>query len=138
MTLIISPYAQPGLHPASKTQNEAHSQAFVPPSQPLTDGRQLPTSMPLPVLPAVEAAKRLAAFAAVDRHIGLQHRVIGIGSGSTVPYVVDRIVAQGKEANLKRVFIPTGTSLVSPVECLALCVGRGGGMHKVAYVIWAS
>lgn len=28
--------------------------------------------------------------------------------GSTVPYVVDRIVQQGKEANANRVFIPTG------------------------------
>jgi ribose 5-phosphate isomerase A len=123
MTIVIPPYTQPGtFHPLPANSHKqashdhtcfneiAHTQAFVPPSQPVTDGsRQLPTSMPLPVLPAVEAAKRLAAFAAVDRHIGLQHRVIGIGSGSTVPYVVDRIVAQGKEANLKRVFIPTGT-----------------------------
>ncbi|GFZ49048.1 Ribose-5-phosphate isomerase [Saitozyma sp. JCM 24511] len=69
---------------------------------------QLPTSKPLPVLPAVEAAKRLAAFAAVDRHVGLKHKIIGIGSGSTVPYVVDRIVAQGPQANLGRVFVPTG------------------------------
>ncbi|WWC67566.1 ribose-5-phosphate isomerase [Kwoniella pini CBS 10737] len=82
--------------------------AFVPPTQPLTPGKQLPTSVPLPVLPAVEAAKRLAAFAAVDRHIALQHKVIGIGSGSTVPYVVDRILAQGFDANKDRVFLPTG------------------------------
>ncbi|WVR04332.1 ribose-5-phosphate isomerase [Kwoniella sp. DSM 27419] len=81
---------------------------FVPPSQPTTSGKQLPTSVPLPVLPAVEAAKRLAAFAAVDKHVGLQHKVIGVGSGSTVPYVVDRIVAQGLEANKGRVFVPTG------------------------------
>ncbi|ORY25342.1 ribose 5-phosphate isomerase A-domain-containing protein [Naematelia encephala] len=81
---------------------------FVPPTQPVSAGRQLPTSVPLPVLPAVEAAKRLAAFAAVDRHVGLEHKFIGIGSGSTVPYVVDRIVAQGPEANRHRVFIPTG------------------------------
>ena len=79
--------------------------------------------MQLPVLPAVEAAKRLAAFAAVDRHVGpddkvsrgvylratmLTPQVIGIGSGSTVPYVVDRIVAQGEEINRNRVFVPTG------------------------------
>ncbi|WRT65133.1 ribose-5-phosphate isomerase [Kwoniella shivajii] len=86
----------------------ATNPAFIPPSQPLTPGKQLPTSVELPVLPAVESAKRLAAFAAVDRHIGLQHKVIGIGSGSTVPYVVDRIVAQGFQANKDRVFIPTG------------------------------
>jgi ribose 5-phosphate isomerase A len=29
-------------------------------------------------------------------------------SGSTVPYVVDRIVQQGKELNKDRIFIPTG------------------------------
>lgn len=29
-------------------------------------------------------------------------------TGSTVPYVVDRIIQQGKEANRGRVFIPTG------------------------------
>jgi len=81
---------------------------FVPPTQPVTLSHQLPTSIPLPVLPAIEAAKRLAAFSAVDRHIGLEHKVIGIGSGSTVPYCVDRIVAQGKEANRGRVFVPTG------------------------------
>ena len=33
--------------------------------------------------------------------------MIGIGSGSTVPYVVERIVAQGKALNKDRVFIPT-------------------------------
>ncbi|THH01006.1 hypothetical protein EW026_g1595 [Hermanssonia centrifuga] len=35
-------------------------------------------------------------------------QVIGIGSGSTVPFVVERIVAQGPEVNKDRVFIPTG------------------------------
>ena len=48
---------------------------FIPPSQPVTPGKQLPTSIPLPVLPAVEAAKRLAAFTAVDRHVGLEDKV---------------------------------------------------------------
>ena len=86
---------------------------FIPPSQPVTPGKQLPTSIPLPVLAGVEAAKRLAAFSAVDRHIGLEHKVIGIGSGSTVPYCVDRIVAQGTAANRQRVFVPTGR-----FECL--------------------
>ncbi|PVF96672.1 ribose 5-phosphate isomerase [Serendipita vermifera] len=56
----------------------------------------------------IEGAKQLAAYAAVDHHILPHHKVIGIGSGSTVPYVVDRIVQQGKEANTGRVFIPTG------------------------------
>ncbi|OJT05992.1 Ribose-5-phosphate isomerase [Trametes pubescens] len=56
---------------------------------------------------SVEGSKRLAAWTAVDRHIHPEHKVIGIGSGSTVPYVVERIVSQGKAMNKDRVFIPT-------------------------------
>jgi len=65
-------------------------------------------STPTKVLSAIEAAKRLAAYTAVDHHVFPHHKVIGIGSGSTVPYVVERIVAQGAELNKTRVFIPTG------------------------------
>ncbi|KAH9944649.1 ribose 5-phosphate isomerase A-domain-containing protein [Amylocystis lapponica] len=61
-----------------------------------------------PPLTVVEASKRLAAWTAVDRHVLPEHKVIGIGSGSTVPYVVERIVAQGAAVNRERVFIPTG------------------------------
>ncbi|KAH7100667.1 ribose-5-phosphate isomerase [Auriculariales sp. MPI-PUGE-AT-0066] len=57
---------------------------------------------------AIETAKKLAAFTAVDRHVLSNHHVIGIGSGSTVPYVVERIVQQGRDVNESRVFIPTG------------------------------
>ncbi|EPS97105.1 hypothetical protein FOMPIDRAFT_39757 [Fomitopsis schrenkii] len=55
----------------------------------------------------VEQSKRLAAWTAVDRHVLPEYKVIGIGSGSTVPYVVERIVAQGRALNKDRVFIPT-------------------------------
>jgi len=70
-------------------------------------------SQPTPVgdviqLSKVESSKRFAAFEAVDRHILPEHKIIGIGSGSTVPYVVERIVAQGEELNRDRVFLPTG------------------------------
>jgi len=57
---------------------------------------------------AVDAAKRLAAYSAVDHHVLPHHKIIGIGSGSTVPYVVDRIISQGEQVNRGRVFIPTG------------------------------
>jgi len=63
---------------------------------------------PVSPLDAVEAAKRLAAYTAVDRHIRPEDKVIGIGSGSTVPYVVERILQQGQELNKDRVFLPTG------------------------------
>lgn len=58
------------------------------------------TSTPLPpVTLKIEAAKRLAAYAAVDAFVKPMHKVIGIGSGTTVPYVVERIVQQGAELN---------------------------------------
>ncbi|CUA69818.1 ribose 5-phosphate isomerase A [Rhizoctonia solani] len=59
-------------------------------------------------LEVLESAKRLAAYTAVDHHILPEHTVIGVGSGSTVPYVVDRIIQQGDKLNKHRVFIPTG------------------------------
>ncbi|KAL9940251.1 hypothetical protein V8E36_000956 [Tilletia maclaganii] len=60
-------------------------------------------------LSGIEAAKRAAAYAAVDAHVRAEHEVIGIGSGSTVPYVVERIQAQGWEGvNERRWFVPTG------------------------------
>jgi len=70
--------------------------------------RVLEAGAAVPKLTGVEASKQLAAWTAVDRHIGPEHRVIGIGSGSTVPYVVERIIQQGREVNKGRVFIPTG------------------------------
>ena len=56
----------------------------------------------------IEQSKRAAGFAAVDAHVKFEHRLIGIGSGSTVPYVVERIIQQGEEVNRNRWFVPTG------------------------------
>ncbi|PAV18139.1 ribose-5-phosphate isomerase [Pyrrhoderma noxium] len=70
-----------------------------------TSSKQTETETKLSV---IEASKRLAAYTAVDHHIRKEHKVIGIGSGSTVPYVVERIVQQGSELNKDRVFLPTG------------------------------
>ncbi|KIK26219.1 hypothetical protein PISMIDRAFT_676381 [Pisolithus microcarpus 441] len=84
----------------------------------LTNAIPRPVPMPVPTgsavpmtptkLSVIEQSKRLAAYTAVDQHILPHHKVIGIGSGSTVPYVVERIVQQGEQLNKDRVFIPTG------------------------------
>ncbi|CAO1619853.1 unnamed protein product [Parajaminaea phylloscopi] len=71
-----------------------------------TAGRGAP--LQLKQLEGVEAAKRAAAYASVDNHVRPEDLIIGIGSGSTVPYVVERIVQQGPEVNAKRWFVPTG------------------------------
>lgn len=81
---------------------------FLPPHQHRSMSTSAAASLTLPPLEGVEAAKRAAAYASVDNHVLPEHMIIGIGSGSTVPYVVERIVQQGKKVNEKRWFVPTG------------------------------
>ncbi|KAH8172615.1 ribose 5-phosphate isomerase A (phosphoriboisomerase a) domain-containing protein [Sarocladium implicatum] len=57
----------------------------------------------------VESAKKAAASRAVDEHLLPTHRFVGIGSGSTVVYVVEAIVAKGPEFYSSMTFIPTGS-----------------------------
>lgn len=71
---------------------------LLPPSK---SAAQSPSGTPIKLSP-IEQAKKSAAYRAVDMHIKPHHRVIGIGSGSTVPYVVDRILELGAEANKHR------------------------------------
>lgn len=104
--------------PRNPTHSTAPSQTTPKRLNPLRLHSSLPTLSP------TEQGKRIAAYAAVDANVSLDSRVcsvlpvrvqlltaptqvIGIGSGSTVPYVIERIVQQG-EANVQRVFIPTG------------------------------
>jgi ribose 5-phosphate isomerase A len=59
-------------------------------------------------LSAVEASKRRAAYKAVEDHFDPAYSYVGIGSGSTVVYVVEAIAAQGREITSKIIFVPTG------------------------------
>ncbi|KAG7823574.1 hypothetical protein KL909_002971 [Ogataea angusta] len=54
----------------------------------------------------VEKSKKLSAYAAVDDNLLSSHRVIGIGSGSTVVYVAERVGQASNKNDL--VCIPTG------------------------------
>lgn len=59
----------------------------------------------------VEKAKRAAAYKAVDEHFPDNAKVVGIGSGSTVIYAVERISQLGeiKGIDLSKItFVPTG------------------------------
>ncbi|KAF7560373.1 hypothetical protein G7046_g3789 [Stylonectria norvegica] len=57
----------------------------------------------------VESAKKSAAYQAVNDHLLPSHKFVGIGSGSTVVYVVDAIVSKGPEFYSQMTFIPTGS-----------------------------
>ena len=59
-------------------------------------------------LSAVDQAKRQAAYRAVHDHLSPSARYVGIGSGSTVVFVVEAIAARGHEATSKMTFVPTG------------------------------
>ena len=98
-------------------------------------------------LSPVEASKRQAAYKAVEDHFESSYRYIGIGSGSTVVYVVEAIAGKGQEITSKMIFVPTGDQskqliieaglplgsidALPPVEAGGQTV-VGGGAHKVA------
>jgi len=54
----------------------------------------------------VEESKKIAGYAAVDQYVK-DKMVVGVGSGSTVVYVVQRLVERVKQENLSVVCIPT-------------------------------
>lgn len=56
----------------------------------------------------VELSKKAAAFQAVKDHVEPTYRHIGIGSGSTVIYVVEAIGTLGADVTSKMFFYPTG------------------------------
>ncbi|KAG7459017.1 hypothetical protein MATL_G00226750 [Megalops atlanticus] len=53
-----------------------------------------------------EEAKKRAGYAAVDNHIKNNH-VVGVGSGSTIVYAVDRLAERVRQENLNIVCVPT-------------------------------
>jgi ribose 5-phosphate isomerase A len=59
-------------------------------------------------LSPIEASKRRAAYKAVEDHFDPSYRYIGIGSGSTVVYVVEAIAEKSRDVTSKMIFVPTG------------------------------
>ncbi|KAG7511226.1 ribose-5-phosphate isomerase [Solea senegalensis] len=53
-----------------------------------------------------EEAKKLAAHAAVDNHVQ-NNQVVGVGSGSTIVYAVDRLAERVRQEKLNIVCVPT-------------------------------
>jgi len=54
----------------------------------------------------IEAGKKAAAYAAIDEQVK-DNQAVGIGSGSTVVYAVERLAERVNNENLKIVCIPT-------------------------------
>jgi len=56
---------------------------------------------------SVEAAKALAGAAAVNNHVTNTTKVVGVGSGSTIVYAVQRLAERVKEEGLQLRCVPT-------------------------------
>merc|ERR1712106_389510 len=56
---------------------------------------------------SVEAAKALAGAAAVNNHVTATTKVVGVGSGSTIVYAVQKLAERGRAENLQIRCIPT-------------------------------
>ncbi|XP_013872531.1 ribose-5-phosphate isomerase [Austrofundulus limnaeus] len=53
-----------------------------------------------------EEAKKLAAYSAVDNHVQ-NNQVVGVGSGSTIVFAVDRLAERVRQEKLNIVCVPT-------------------------------
>lgn len=68
----------------------------------------------------IEQSKKAAAYQAVKEHLDAGFRHIGIGSGSTVVYVVDAIAALGPDVTGPMTFYPTGDQSRGLIEDASL------------------
>lgn len=69
----------------------------------------------------VEGAKKAAAYKAVDDNFPPNARVVGIGSGSTVVYVVERIAQRSDVGRI--IFVPTGFQSRELLKAAGLNIG---------------
>ncbi|KAH9883774.1 ribose 5-phosphate isomerase A [Xylariomycetidae sp. FL2044] len=70
----------------------------------------------------VESAKRAACQQAVADHFDPSFTYIGIGSGSTVAYVVEAIAARGADVTSRMKFVPTGSGSTNLIRAAGLSV----------------
>ncbi|KAK2594602.1 ribose-5-phosphate isomerase rki1 [Conoideocrella luteorostrata] len=68
----------------------------------------------------IESAKKQAAYRAVDENLLPSYKYVGIGSGSTVVYVVDAIVSKGSDFYSGMTFVPTGSQSKGLIKTVGL------------------
>lgn len=69
----------------------------------------MPAPTSSPAVDPIESAKKLAATRAVEEHLDPSFKYVGIGSGSTIVYVVEAIASKGPSFYSGMTFIPTGS-----------------------------
>ncbi|KAI1801117.1 ribose 5-phosphate isomerase [Daldinia bambusicola] len=81
-----------------------------------------PTPAPATSASLIESAKRAACRQAVADHFSPTFTYVGIGSGSTVAYVVEAIAELGPSVTGKMKFIPTGSGSTALIRNAGLSV----------------
>jgi len=71
----------------------------------------------------IELSKKAAARQAVKEHLEHSFQYVGIGSGSTVIYVVEAIAELGPDVTSKMTFYPTGDQSRDLIEDASLNLG---------------
>lgn len=82
-----------------------------------------PPNIMSPPTSLVESAKRAAAYQAVADHLDPSYTLVGIGSGSTVVYVVEAIAALGPAVTGSMTFVPTGNQSQHLIRAAGLRLG---------------
>lgn len=72
------------------------------------------TQAPQDPVELIESAKRAAAQRAVDDYFNVDMRYVGIGSGTTIQYVVEAIKEKAADKNI--LFVPTGFQSRTEIE----------------------
>ncbi|KAK5628047.1 hypothetical protein RRF57_003762 [Xylaria bambusicola] len=70
----------------------------------------------------IEAAKRVACQQALKDNFSSSFKYVGIGSGSTIAYVVETIAALGPEVSAHMKFVPTGAGSTKLIRDAGLTV----------------
>jgi len=76
-----------------------------------TSAEEIRTSDPTAL---IESAKKAAAQRAVDEYFDVSMRWVGIGSGTTIQYVVEAIKEKAKDSHI--LFVPTGFQSRNEIE----------------------
>ncbi|KAI9157994.1 CDP-alcohol phosphatidyltransferase class-I family protein [Paramyrothecium foliicola] len=74
-------------------------------------------------LSTIESAKKTAAKRAVDEYLSPNYKLVGIGSGSTVVYVVEAIANWDRSVTDRMAFFPTGDQSMLLIQAAGLRLG---------------
>ncbi|KAI5923661.1 ribose 5-phosphate isomerase A-domain-containing protein [Camillea tinctor] len=109
-------------HYHQQQQQQKRHQHNYPTRPPSPTNTHPPHHRPIMTTDLIESAKRAACQRAVAEHFDPSFRYIGIGSGSTVAYVVEAIAAQGPSVTSGMQFIPSGSGSAALVRGAGLSV----------------